>query len=90
MISRLVNLNGMPVRTSEHAIFPKMELSPDVMVSDVFRAKFDSWLMDFFGYTPGYCLMGNTIVIHPEALKLLQERIETDDKFTGLCVFKED
>lgn len=29
---------------------PKMQLSPDVMVSDQFRAEINAWMIDFFGY----------------------------------------
>ena len=59
----------------------KVQLSKSVTVSDEFREKYDSWLLDFFGmqesiFKPGEVLFMNTMntmVMHPADIARLAD-----------------
>ena len=59
----------------------KVQLSKSVTVSDEFREKYDSWLLDFFGmqesiFKPGEILFMNTMntmVMHPADIARLAD-----------------
>ena len=55
---------------------PRMQLSPGLMVSDEFRASFDHWLTEFFGYTdPVHCIkMGDELYVSDRVYKAIKEK----------------
>jgi hypothetical protein len=69
---------------------PRMQLNPNVVVTDRFRAEMNTWLLDFFGETkPFYLTLGGTVAIaHPNNINWLKREILTNTSEAstlGLC-----
>jgi hypothetical protein len=79
---------GIPVVTSWHVPRkPKIALSPEAPVSLAFRADFDLWLQQRFGYEVGILIMdperaglpgGKMVIVHTEDWPEVRASLEKD------------
>jgi hypothetical protein len=56
---------------------PKVQLDPNVAVTDQFRAEMNAWLLEFFGETKPFYMRpgGAEAITHPNNLSWLKQEI---------------
>ena len=65
---------GIDIVESYLAVEQVIRLSDDVMVSDEFRAKCNAYYLSVYGMKPcAYMINNDTLVAHPEIVKVLRE-----------------
>ena len=58
---------GMKIAVSHHVNdAPKIKLRGDLLLSDKFRADFNTYLLDLFGVEPQVIILGDTLYVSPK------------------------
>lgn len=70
---KIIESNLMPLT------MPRMQLTPQLLVSEEFRIEFDQWLLQFFGSEPYILIVsGSTLITAPENVVMIRNLIASN------------